>query len=633
MPNFTVLNPLVDTIPSTPHEIRIEDAVAKYSEALNLLCQKDFARARDIFEELIVEFEDEGYDSSDEASETTRAKHLRYLVHKNFSQLLNKCNQPALAIKQAELALSVKHTDAYLWCELGELLLSAHKFPEAVGAFTSGLDLSLSKFTSAKCLRGICEGLFNMGDFESCLLYLEKAIEMDPGYHRGLWIKNKILDEYSGYADFSLKHRGFSGGVFAFSGPASVPRKRANIEDLFDLIKMTNPEYFESLTRERIIPWVDNEKQYEKVKYKVIEVTRKSFYHLGLRLIEELSAILESLKEVCHSPLPLLRIKFSHPAQSDAKSSYSWDKDSAEIPQNIVLQGNYGDSIVSLQKKADTSAADSTLATAPGTGDIQVARKGSPHQGGRRASKRLEGKAKRPESSDYYHYEKIDDIFSDLTNLRYTLGMDSGLFCPEAESTDSVIYDSYMNLLSHPKEAQRQPEERDPGTVDSKCDNRRYNDEAMFGEFIESVLNLECDIIHIARVYCLFAVTECIDLSCHSNYDGVNEKRWCAGTKKNIVKILTEIEKYDMGLNFWIMQTPDNMRNLLFAFVLSLGEVLSDFGNCDFPHDITASDDTGEGFQDYINTCSCPKCLLNGYINALRLINVSSELPMNLVIR
>ncbi|KAJ3091603.1 Histone transcription regulator 3, partial [Quaeritorhiza haematococci] len=94
-------------------------------------------------------------------------------------------------------ALSVDDSDANLWCKVGELTMRQNRLDVARAAFESGLEHA-SDFMAVvwRCLDGLCNVLFDLGDFPECLRTVNRALELNPQYTRGLWIKNQIIREH-----------------------------------------------------------------------------------------------------------------------------------------------------------------------------------------------------------------------------------------------------------------------------------------------------------------------------------------------------------------------------------------------------------------------------------------------------
>lgn len=54
----------------------------------------------------------------------------------------------------------------------------------------------MSVTPKAKTYIADLKALYELGAFSQCLQYINEALEDDPHYARGLWIKDQIIKEY-----------------------------------------------------------------------------------------------------------------------------------------------------------------------------------------------------------------------------------------------------------------------------------------------------------------------------------------------------------------------------------------------------------------------------------------------------
>ncbi|KAJ3282645.1 Histone transcription regulator 3 [Borealophlyctis nickersoniae] len=130
-----------------------------------------------------------------EGAHSTPGHSLHYVVHKGYAAILEKEERWEEALGHYQKAFYVDSTDVFLSCKLGDLLMRLKDFDAACEAYEGGLrraDTSMLRFT---CLDGLCNALYEVGDFPRCLKYLRDIVTENPSYPRGIFIKQKIIEE------------------------------------------------------------------------------------------------------------------------------------------------------------------------------------------------------------------------------------------------------------------------------------------------------------------------------------------------------------------------------------------------------------------------------------------------------
>ncbi|KAJ3184332.1 Histone transcription regulator 3 [Gaertneriomyces sp. JEL0708] len=185
-----------------PKEILVERAIDGYNRALSSLQKGNIARARCLLEEILeLKVLQEPLTSTDShgAVHSTPCHSLHYVVHKTYASMLEATGKDlALALYHYRKAAAVDLTSPSLILSLGQLALRLSDFDTAANTFYSALQSSRSKMPPSarrKCVKGLVESLFQLGDFKMCLGWLDIVLR-DEGWERGLWIKEQILKEY-----------------------------------------------------------------------------------------------------------------------------------------------------------------------------------------------------------------------------------------------------------------------------------------------------------------------------------------------------------------------------------------------------------------------------------------------------
>ncbi|KAK9759656.1 Histone transcription regulator 3, partial [Basidiobolus ranarum] len=147
---------------------------------------------------------------------------LQFAIYKNYASLLMKNQEPIGQLDRDQKileyyfkALEIDPSDSEIWLHVGQIALkkqnsrlARHAFEKGVsgGSNMSSEDTFESlRPTQWRCLDGLCEILYNIGDFITCLKYLEKILKVYPDHERALGLRKVILEQNFGHR--SLLHR------------------------------------------------------------------------------------------------------------------------------------------------------------------------------------------------------------------------------------------------------------------------------------------------------------------------------------------------------------------------------------------------------------------------------------------
>ncbi|KAL1925672.1 uncharacterized protein VTP21DRAFT_555 [Calcarisporiella thermophila] len=196
-------------------EVEIERSMEIYQRALRLHQKGRIKDAKDLYENLLKSkiFQRPAQIDSlekDAIDQENQIASLQYTVLKNYADILEDEEKQGQLGHGAALIYYIKATgvdssDHSLWYRIGTLAakekrfrLARLAFENAIGSLDgdiTALDLGPIKWW---CLEELCNVLYQLGDYTSCLRYIEKAMKIYPDFERGKWLQHQILDGVSG---------------------------------------------------------------------------------------------------------------------------------------------------------------------------------------------------------------------------------------------------------------------------------------------------------------------------------------------------------------------------------------------------------------------------------------------------
>ncbi|XP_030756514.1 calcineurin-binding protein cabin-1-like isoform X2 [Sitophilus oryzae] len=175
-----------EDIPIIGREAQEEVVLEYYNKALRSIAEKNYAVSEQILKELIEEnipkLENNG--GLPKSMST-----LKYSCYVNLGNTYLSRNNISRALETYTLASELDHTDVTLWTRIGKLALKDNKFRKASYAFSKGLECNESHWP---CLDNLISVLFAIKDTISCLVYIGKALMLDPNYTKGLVLRQQL---------------------------------------------------------------------------------------------------------------------------------------------------------------------------------------------------------------------------------------------------------------------------------------------------------------------------------------------------------------------------------------------------------------------------------------------------------
>ncbi|XP_034836135.1 calcineurin-binding protein cabin-1-like [Maniola hyperantus] len=119
---------------------------------------------------------------------------LKYLCYKNLASLLTTAGDIEGAIEAYNSAAELDDTDITLWHRFGTVCLQAKHYETALYAFQKGVERNPRHWP---CLDKLIIILLGLNYKEQCLATIHDALQLDPGYMRGLVYRKHIYKLYS----------------------------------------------------------------------------------------------------------------------------------------------------------------------------------------------------------------------------------------------------------------------------------------------------------------------------------------------------------------------------------------------------------------------------------------------------
>ncbi|CAG9568375.1 unnamed protein product [Danaus chrysippus] len=118
---------------------------------------------------------------------------LKYLCYKNLAYMLQEAGDIESAIESYIDASDFDDTDVTLWYRMGLLCLQAKQYERALLAFQHGCRRNPRHWL---CLDNIIKLLLGLNYREQCIITIHEALQLDPGYLRGIVYRRHIYTVY-----------------------------------------------------------------------------------------------------------------------------------------------------------------------------------------------------------------------------------------------------------------------------------------------------------------------------------------------------------------------------------------------------------------------------------------------------
>ncbi|KAI8080754.1 uncharacterized protein B0P05DRAFT_72267 [Gilbertella persicaria] len=232
MSSWSTLNKGVTTLKEDAVELQVEKLLGKYQDTLKLHQKGQIEEAKLKYEELVghellkkeMKPTKKMTGNTDRVEETPLST-LRFLVFKNYASILkdeflakNDTRTAEKALKNYLQAAKIDPTERSLWYHIGSLAQVLKKYRFARLAYEIGFyvdqnerilklplvqlthaqkTISSSQFTPMqwKCFEGLCQVLYEIGDYQLCTFYVDFVLEKHKNWSTGIHLKSKMNGE------------------------------------------------------------------------------------------------------------------------------------------------------------------------------------------------------------------------------------------------------------------------------------------------------------------------------------------------------------------------------------------------------------------------------------------------------
>lgn len=186
----------VDRTAASTRADEINTCLDKYNQALRLTIQDESsaANAVDIFQELLDTKLIQGIKKNESASDEDRQLFcLKYGCLKNIARIQFESGQYKDSLVSFCKASSLDNTDITVIKKIGTMALRSNNLELACLAFSQGLKNNPQNWP---CLDNIITTLYVVPDYVTCLQYISKALQRDPLYAKGLFLRQDICEKF-----------------------------------------------------------------------------------------------------------------------------------------------------------------------------------------------------------------------------------------------------------------------------------------------------------------------------------------------------------------------------------------------------------------------------------------------------
>nr|XP_032522734.1 calcineurin-binding protein cabin-1-like [Danaus plexippus plexippus] len=200
MIKISALNGNKDTEEENDSEIQISEeallqiASQQYAKALELQRKGCLDEATQLLKELLeTELLDNVKIPGPGEVPSGPLNKLKYLCYKNLAYMLQEAGDIESAIECYSDASDFDDTDVTLWYRMGLLCMQAKQYEKALLAFQHGCRRNPQHWL---CLDNIVKLLLGLNYREQCIITIHEALQLDPGYLRGIVYRRHIYTVY-----------------------------------------------------------------------------------------------------------------------------------------------------------------------------------------------------------------------------------------------------------------------------------------------------------------------------------------------------------------------------------------------------------------------------------------------------
>lgn len=128
---------------------------------------------------------------------------LKYLCYKNVASMQSSIGENEKAIEAYTAAAELDDTDVTLWHRFGLTCIKAQEYEKALYVFQQGMSCNRRHWP---CIDKIITLQMALGYYNDCIETIYSALELDPGYLRGLAYRRHIYHTYHYVRDFLIFH-------------------------------------------------------------------------------------------------------------------------------------------------------------------------------------------------------------------------------------------------------------------------------------------------------------------------------------------------------------------------------------------------------------------------------------------
>ncbi|KAG5899799.1 hypothetical protein JTB14_006132 [Gonioctena quinquepunctata] len=185
-----------EDVPVIRREAQEEIALELYNKSLRIQREDKWSESESILLKLIEEniplLENNG-------GLPKSMSNFKYSCYVNLGNVYLKLDRVNDALDRYMLASELDSTDVTLWNKIGNLSLKMDQFRQSVYAYSKGLECSESHWP---CLDKLISILFAIKDTIACLVYIGKALILDPDYMKGLVLRRQIYRDNPATKDY-----------------------------------------------------------------------------------------------------------------------------------------------------------------------------------------------------------------------------------------------------------------------------------------------------------------------------------------------------------------------------------------------------------------------------------------------
>ncbi|GJQ83227.1 hypothetical protein Trydic_g8826 [Trypoxylus dichotomus] len=174
--------------PTIRKEAQEEITLDMYNKALRLQSCGELLAAEDILQTLI---EDNIPQLESQGGLPKTMSTIKYSCYINLGSIALKKQKLEVALDHYLIASELDKTDVTLWYKIGTIALQLDRFKQASFAFGKGLECNEYHWP---CLDKLISVLFALQDTVECLVYIGKALTLDPNYIKGLVLRKNIYE-------------------------------------------------------------------------------------------------------------------------------------------------------------------------------------------------------------------------------------------------------------------------------------------------------------------------------------------------------------------------------------------------------------------------------------------------------